>query len=39
MDPDQTAHLADAQAGQDPCWSQMHYVGFVLARLIYIMDM
>jgi hypothetical protein len=24
MDPDQTA-----QAGLDPCWSQMHYVGFV----------
>jgi hypothetical protein len=26
MDPDQT----DAQAGLDPCWSQTHYVGFVV---------
>jgi hypothetical protein len=25
---------ADAQAGLDPCWSQTHYVGFVMARLI-----
>jgi hypothetical protein len=25
----------DAQAGLDPCWSQTHYVGFVMARLIY----
>jgi hypothetical protein len=24
---------ADAQAGLDPCWSQTHYVGFVMARL------
>jgi hypothetical protein len=31
MDPDQTA---DAQAGLDPCWSQTHYVGFVMMRLI-----
>jgi hypothetical protein len=23
----------DAQAGLDPCWSQTHYVGFVVARL------
>jgi hypothetical protein len=30
MDPDQTA---DAQAGLDPCWSQTHYVGFVMRRL------
>jgi hypothetical protein len=21
------------QAGLDPCWSQMHYVGFVMTRL------
>jgi hypothetical protein len=28
MDPDQTA-----QAGRDPCWSQTHYVVFVMARL------
>jgi hypothetical protein len=28
MDPD--------QAGLDPCWSQMHYVGFVMTRLILI---
>jgi hypothetical protein len=26
---------ADAQAGLDPCWSQMHYVGFVMTRLNY----
>jgi hypothetical protein len=26
----------DVQAGLDPCWSQTHYVGFVIARLIYI---
>jgi hypothetical protein len=25
---------ADAQAGLDPCWSQTHYVGFVMTRLI-----
>jgi hypothetical protein len=25
---------ADAQAGLDPCWSQTHYVGFVVTRLI-----
>jgi hypothetical protein len=25
---------ANAQAGLDPCWSQTHYVGFVMARLI-----
>jgi hypothetical protein len=31
MDPDQTA-----QAGLDPCWSQTHYVGFVMTRLIYL---
>jgi hypothetical protein len=24
---------ADAQAGLDPCWSQTHYVGFVVTRL------
>jgi hypothetical protein len=24
----------DGQAGLDPCWSPMHYVGFVMARLI-----
>jgi hypothetical protein len=24
----------DAQAGLDPCWSQTHYVGFVMTRLI-----
>jgi hypothetical protein len=30
MDPDH------AQAGLDPCWSQTHYVGFVLTRLIFI---
>jgi hypothetical protein len=23
----------DAQAGLDPCWSQTHYVGFVMTRL------
>jgi hypothetical protein len=27
MDPDQTA-------GLDPCWSQTHYVGFVMTRHI-----
>jgi hypothetical protein len=26
---------ADAQAGLDRCWSQSHYVGFVMARLIW----
>jgi hypothetical protein len=26
---------AEAQAGLDPCWSQRHYVGFVVTRLIY----
>jgi hypothetical protein len=31
MDPDQTA-----QAGLDPCWSQTHYVGFVMTRLKYV---
>jgi hypothetical protein len=25
--------VVDAQAGLDPCWSQTHYVGFVMARL------
>jgi hypothetical protein len=25
----------DAQAGLDPCWSQTHYVAFVVMRLIY----
>jgi hypothetical protein len=35
MDPDQTA---DAQAGLDPCWSQTHYVGFVMTRLIYFLS-
>jgi hypothetical protein len=34
MDPDQTA-----QAGLDPCWSQTHYVGFVMARLNYIVTL
>jgi hypothetical protein len=29
MDQDQPA-----QAGLDPCWSQTHDVGFVMARLI-----
>jgi hypothetical protein len=24
----------DVQAGLDPCWSQTHYVGFVMAKLI-----
>jgi hypothetical protein len=27
---------ADAQAGLDPCWSQTHYVGFVMTQLKYI---
>jgi hypothetical protein len=27
---------ADAQAGLDPCWSQTHYVGFVVTRLKYV---
>jgi hypothetical protein len=27
--------LREAQAGLDPCWSQTHYVGFVIGRLIY----
>jgi hypothetical protein len=26
---------ADAQAGLDPCWSQSHYVGFVVTWLKY----
>jgi hypothetical protein len=26
--------FAEAQAGLDPCWSQTHYVGFVMTRLI-----
>jgi hypothetical protein len=26
----------DAQAGLDPCWSQTHYVGFVVTRLIIL---
>jgi hypothetical protein len=26
---------ADAQAGLNTCWSQTHYVGFVVTRLIY----
>jgi hypothetical protein len=30
------ANSMDAQAGLDPCWSQTHYVGFVVTRLIYI---
>jgi hypothetical protein len=29
MDPDQPAQIS-----QDPCWSQTHYVGFVVTRLI-----
>jgi hypothetical protein len=29
------SECADAQAGLDPCWSQTHYVGFVVTRLIY----
>jgi hypothetical protein len=29
-------YSADAQAGLDPCWSQTHYVGFVVTRLILI---
>jgi hypothetical protein len=33
MDPDQTA-----QAGLDSCWSQTHYVGFVVTRLKYHLD-
>jgi hypothetical protein len=36
MDPDQTAK--DAQAGLDPCWSQTHYVGFVMTLLIWSLD-
>jgi hypothetical protein len=28
MDPDQT--------GLDPCWSQVHYVGFVVTQLICV---
>jgi hypothetical protein len=28
---------ADAQAGLDPCWSQTHYVGFVVTRLNFIL--
>jgi hypothetical protein len=31
MDPDQTA------PGLDPCWSQTHYVGFVMTRLICVL--
>jgi hypothetical protein len=31
IDPDQTA-----QAGLDPCWSQTHNVGFVVAQLIFL---
>jgi hypothetical protein len=27
---------ADTQAGLDPCWSQTHFVGFVVTRLILI---
>jgi hypothetical protein len=27
---------ADAQAGLDPCWSETHFVGFVVTRLIFI---
>jgi hypothetical protein len=34
MDPDQM-YYADGQAGLDPCWSQMHYVGFVIDFLKY----
>jgi hypothetical protein len=30
MDPDQ-----NVQAVLDPCWSQTHYVGFVVTQLIY----
>jgi hypothetical protein len=26
--------IADTQADLDPCWSQTHYVGFVVTRLI-----
>jgi hypothetical protein len=36
MDPDQTADCAVAQAGLDSCWSQTHYVGFVMTRLNYV---
>jgi hypothetical protein len=25
----------DAQSGLDPCWSQTHFVGFVVTRLIF----
>jgi hypothetical protein len=28
----------DALADLDPCWSQTHYVGFVVTRLIYILQ-
>jgi hypothetical protein len=35
MDPDQTA---DAQAGLDPCWSQTHYVGFVVTRIYNVVN-
>jgi hypothetical protein len=34
MDQDQTARMS--MAGLDPDWSQMHYVGFGVTRLIYI---
>jgi hypothetical protein len=27
----------DVQAGMDPCWSQTHFVGFVMARLNYFL--
>jgi hypothetical protein len=29
----------DAQAGLYPCWSQTHYVGFVVTRLKYAIEM
>jgi hypothetical protein len=29
------SECSDVQAGLDPCWSQTHYVGFVVTRLIY----
>jgi hypothetical protein len=37
MDPDLTARLR--KAGLDPCWSQTHYVGFVVTRLKYAFSM
>jgi hypothetical protein len=35
MDPDDRSDCADVQVCLDPCWSQKHYVVFVVTRLIY----